>query len=105
MFKILSRFNFFFEFSNIQALHFAILQFLVRSLNSKCTFYFQVILIDWNKDSVALAMENTLLLKKWEGDTSDTSLIGLAQLLHSNAITKLFYFLHRLFIFYYIFRH
>lgn len=43
----------------------------------------KVILIDWNKDSVALAMENTLLLKKWEGDTSDTSLIGLAQLLHS----------------------
>lgn len=51
-----------------------------------------MILIDWNKDSVALAMENTLLLKKWEGDTSDTSLIGLAQLLHSNALNKIILF-------------
>ena len=53
-----------------------------------------MILIDWNKDSVALAMENTLLLKKWEGDTSDTSLIGLAQLLHSNALNKIYSIFH-----------
>ena len=43
----------------------------------------KVILVDWNKDSVALGMENALLLKKWEGDTKDTGLIGLAQLLQS----------------------
>ena len=47
----------------------------------------KVILIDWNKDSVALGMENALLLKKWEGDTKDTGLIGLAQLLQSKNIT------------------
>ena len=47
----------------------------------------KVILVDWNKDSVALGMENALLLKKWEGDTKDTGLIGLAQLLQSKYLT------------------
>merc|ERR1712066_848796 len=41
----------------------------------------KVIHVDWNKDSVALSLDNALILKKWEGDTDDTSLIGLAQLL------------------------
>jgi import inner membrane translocase subunit TIM50 len=41
----------------------------------------RVIFIDWNKDSVALGMNNSLILPKWEGENSDTSLIGLAHLL------------------------
>ena len=41
----------------------------------------KVILVDWNSDSVVLNSDNALLLKKWEGDNSDKSLIGLAQLL------------------------
>ena len=41
----------------------------------------RVIFIDWNKDSVGLAMNNALILPKWEGDNSDTSLIGLSHLL------------------------
>ncbi len=41
----------------------------------------RVILIDWNENSVALGRDNALLLKKWEGDTADRALIGLAQLL------------------------
>lgn len=41
----------------------------------------KVILVDWNKDSAALCLDNTLLLKKWEGDNADKTLIGLAQLL------------------------
>lgn len=43
----------------------------------------RVILIDWSKDSVALGMDNSLILKKWEGETQDTALIGLAQLLQA----------------------
>lgn len=43
----------------------------------------KVIHVDWNKDSVALSLDNALILKKWEGDTDDTSLIGLAQLLQA----------------------
>ena len=45
---------------------------------------FQVIIVDWNKDSTALSKDNALILPKWEGDTTDTSLMGLAQLLQSN---------------------
>ena len=41
----------------------------------------RVIFIDWNKDSVGLAMNNALILPKWEGDNADTSLIGLSHLL------------------------
>lgn len=41
----------------------------------------KVIMIDWNENSVSLNPENALLLKKWEGDHSDRSMIGLAQLL------------------------
>lgn len=41
----------------------------------------RVILIDWNKDSVALGLENSLILKKWEGENADNALLGLAQLL------------------------
>jgi len=41
----------------------------------------KVIAVDWDERSVALDKENALLLKKWEGDNSDRSLIGLAQLL------------------------
>lgn len=43
----------------------------------------RVIFIDWNKDSVGLAMNNALILPKWEGDNDDTSLIGLSQLLQA----------------------
>ena len=43
----------------------------------------RVIIVDWDKDTVSLATDNALILKKWEGDTTDTALIGLAQLLQS----------------------
>ena len=43
----------------------------------------RVIVIDWSKDSTALCRDNALLLPKWEGDTTDTSLMGLTQLLQS----------------------
>ena len=46
--------------------------------------FFQVIIVDWNKDSTALSKDNALILPKWEGDTTDTSLMGLTQLLQSN---------------------
>lgn len=41
----------------------------------------QVIMVDWNPNSVALNRDNALVLKKWEGDNTDRQLIGLAQLL------------------------
>jgi len=41
----------------------------------------RVIFIDWNKDSVSPSLNNSLILPKWEGDNSDTSLIGLSHLL------------------------
>ena len=46
----------------------------------------RVIFIDWNKDSVGLAMNNALILPKWEGDNSDTSLIGLSHLLQGTVV-------------------
>ena len=39
--------------------------------------------MDWNKDSVQLQPENALILEKWEGDNTDRTLIGLAQLLQA----------------------
>lgn len=42
----------------------------------------RVIVVDWNKDHVQHNPDNALILKKWEGDNSDRTLIGLAQLLH-----------------------
>lgn len=46
----------------------------------------KVIVVDWNKNSVQLNSENGLILKKWEGDNSDNSLIGLAQLLNGKKL-------------------
>jgi hypothetical protein len=46
--------------------------------------FFQVIVVDWNPNSVALNRDNALLLKKWEGDNTDRHLIGLAQLLQGS---------------------
>jgi len=43
----------------------------------------KVIVVDWNEKVVDCNRENALLLKKWEGDNSDRSLIGLAQLLQA----------------------
>lgn len=43
----------------------------------------KVIVVDWNENSVALTRDNALLLKKWDGDNADRSLIGLAQLLQA----------------------
>jgi len=43
----------------------------------------RVIFIDWNTDSVALGLQNSLILPKWEGDNSDTCLIGLSHLLQA----------------------
>ncbi len=47
------------------------------------TSYFnvKVIVVDWNEKACSLNRENCLLLKKWEGDNADRTLIGLAQLL------------------------
>eukprot|EP00088_Acartia_fossae_P033603 TRINITY_DN3440_c0_g1_i1.p1 TRINITY_DN3440_c0_g1~~TRINITY_DN3440_c0_g1_i1.p1 ORF type:complete len:423 (-),score=87.63 TRINITY_DN3440_c0_g1_i1:34-1302(-) len=42
----------------------------------------KVIVIDWNKDHVQHNPDNALILKKWQGDNSDRTLIGLAQFLH-----------------------
>lgn len=41
----------------------------------------KVILVDWSEDSASMNRENALILPKWEGDNTDRSLIGLAQLL------------------------
>ena len=43
----------------------------------------RVIIIDWDKEAVSLGLNNALILKKWEGETNDSALIGLAQLLQS----------------------
>lgn len=43
----------------------------------------KVIVIDWDKNTTKAHPQNTLTLKKWKGDNSDRSLIGLAQLLHA----------------------
>ena len=58
----------------------------------------KTIIIDWDKEAVPLALENSLILPKWEGDTRDTSLVALAQLLQSE-LKLLFYQLglHNLF--------
>merc|ERR1719481_1054440 len=40
-----------------------------------------VIVIDWNADTLAETPDNALLLPKWTGDNSDTTLISLAQFL------------------------
>jgi len=42
----------------------------------------KVIVVDWNKDSTQDNPENALTMKKWTGDNTDRSLIGLAQFLH-----------------------
>jgi import inner membrane translocase subunit TIM50 len=42
----------------------------------------KVIVIDWNKEHVQHNPDNALIMKKWEGDNTDRSLIGLAQLIH-----------------------
>lgn len=44
-------------------------------------FPFQVIVVDWNAESVPAHRDNALLLPKWDGDNTDRNLIGLAQLL------------------------
>jgi import inner membrane translocase subunit TIM50 len=42
-----------------------------------------VIVVDWNKDHIQHNPDNALILKKWDGDNSDRTLIGLAQFLHT----------------------
>ena len=46
--------------------------------------------MDWNSNSVALNRDNSLILKKWEGDNTDRQLIGLAQLLQGKKMVKVF---------------
>jgi len=43
----------------------------------------KVILVDWNEKAVDCNRDNALVLKKWEGDNSDRSMIGLAQFLQA----------------------
>jgi len=42
----------------------------------------KVIVVDWNENSTQDNPENALTMKKWTGDNTDRSLIGLAQFLH-----------------------
>ena len=46
-----------------------------------CSCSLQVIVVDWNENTVAANRDNALILKKWEGDNTDRQLIGLTQLL------------------------
>ena len=41
----------------------------------------KVILVDYDAESTTGHRENALVIKKWEGDNTDTTLIGLTQLL------------------------
>ena len=41
-----------------------------------------MIVVDWNENVVDCHRDNAIVLQKWEGDNSDRSLIGLAQLLN-----------------------
>jgi len=43
----------------------------------------KVIVVDWNENVVDCHRDNAIVLQKWEGDNSDRSLIGLAQLLNA----------------------
>ena len=47
----------------------------------------QVIVIDWNENSVSGSRDNALILNKWEGDNSDRQLIGLTQLLRGKIVS------------------
>ena len=60
----------------------------------------QVIVVDWNEKVVDCNRENALLLKKWEGDNTDRSLIGLAQLLQGENTQNTNYIIAILFLFY-----
>merc|ERR1719334_1738510 len=42
----------------------------------------KVIVLDWDENTVSQNRDNALILKKWDGDNTDRTLIGLAQLLH-----------------------
>ena len=41
----------------------------------------KVILVDYDAESTTGHRDNALVIKKWEGDNTDTTLIGLTQLL------------------------
>jgi hypothetical protein len=60
-------------------------------LQQRFSEFFQVIVVDWNPNSVALNRDNALLLKKWEGDNTDRHLIGLAQLLQGFLLFLFYY--------------
>ena len=48
----------------------------------------KVILVDYDEDSTTGHRDNALVIKKWEGDNTDTTLIGLTQLLMGNSNCK-----------------
>ncbi|XP_060804452.1 mitochondrial import inner membrane translocase subunit TIM50-C [Amyelois transitella] len=47
----------------------------------------KVIVVDWNKESTKFHPQNTLILKKWKGSDDDTSLLDLANLLQTIAMS------------------
>ncbi|XP_072938286.1 mitochondrial import inner membrane translocase subunit TIM50-C-like [Epargyreus clarus] len=48
----------------------------------------KVIVVDWNKQATKFHSQNTLVLKKWKGDDDDTSLLDLANLLQTIAMSN-----------------
>lgn len=47
----------------------------------------KVIMVDWNKSATKFQPENALILKKWKGADDDTSLLDLANLLQTIAMS------------------
>ncbi|KAL0821320.1 hypothetical protein ABMA28_005913 [Loxostege sticticalis] len=48
----------------------------------------KVIVVDWNKGATKFHPENSLILKKWKGADDDTSLLDLANLLQTIAMSE-----------------
>ncbi|RWS05688.1 mitochondrial import inner membrane translocase subunit TIM50-like protein, partial [Dinothrombium tinctorium] len=58
----------------------------IKDLNCLNRDLRRVIHVDWNRNACKLNPDNCLILKKWEGDSSDKSLYDLAQFLRTLAI-------------------
>ena len=53
------------------------------TLNSINVSVAQVIVVDWNAESVKMQPRNALLIPRWNGNDNDTTLIDLAAFLKS----------------------